>query len=198
MRSSHTTYALFLCYAFVIGCTVTHACTSELDWPGIRLVGANPHPILNGLPTGPIPLITADVATCRRVCSPYVGFTRQRSTKNCWCVNQPFGAGSSISANVDGDFDTGLNANSGSGAGWCTESMITGQKVMFGSGFSGPFSSTSNSDCSWRCGMYPHLKNMWTRQSSTGQCWCGLSTGAFQYGALQYDPDFAFGLFVAF
>lgn len=137
------------------------------------------------------PYSTASDDACLTACptsSGWLGGTRQKSTGNCWCIKQPFG--SPASGVYNADFNSRFNPNTPNYA--CQSWTVGDQKWMFGSyGTSGPHPSANIEACVDKCnGLW---RDAWTRQRSTGYCWCGTGN-SWQSNALLYDTNFDAGI----
>jgi len=171
----------------------TLSCSTSLDWGGIRLVGTNPRPYVNGSPTGPIPMYTVSNSACRSACSTYLGYARMQSNGNCWCVVQPLGGGSITSADKNSDFVTGFNANvSPPSSAYCEAFRIQSQRIGFTT-YLTYRATKSDNECAAICGV--SFRNMWTRDQGNGDCQCNSSgSGAFQRSALEYNVRWNSGI----
>jgi hypothetical protein len=140
------------------------------------------------------PMSSASNDACLAACPlalGWLGATRKQSTGQCWCIRQPFGSPASGIYNTD--FSAMFNPITPTYA--CASWTVAAQKWMFSTSFNsgtlGPFTTTDLANCASMCGA--SMKSAFTRQRSTGRCWCGTGS-AWTSTPLLYDTDFDAGV----
>lgn len=161
-----------------IGSTDKRTCDLYIAIAGVQLLCTNP--VSKGY--------TASDEACLAACPWYLAGSRRKSTGACTCIQQPFAA-NGISGVANSDYNAWFNPNTPTYG--CSSSTIGGQKFMFGSrGTLGDFYTPNVETCAETCA--DAMRSSWTRQSSTGNCWCGTGK-SWQSNAVLYDPDFWMG-----
>lgn len=154
-------------------------------------IGVDNVQLFSPVASGPSTVVSEDACIASCPAPTWLGSTYKKSTKQCWCIQQPFG--SPASGVYNNDFDCRFNANTPTYA--CASWTVGNQKWMFGTGFNsgtiGPFGTLSNAECAGVC--QTGQRGAWTRQRSSTNCWCG-NTMNWQSNALLYDTDFDAGV----
>jgi len=137
------------------------------------------------------PFVVVSDAECASSCVGNMAWTRQQSTGECYCINQPYGDGSINSAYADSNWNSGFYANDDT-FGWEHFTMFN-QRLWF----TNPLYygvMTSIEYCIAYCQRSTGIQVASTYQYSSGQCFCQSGTSTWDSIAQTYDEDWGFGI----
>jgi len=142
------------------------------------------------------PFVIASDAECASSCVGNMAWTRQQSTGECYCINQPYGDGSINSAYADSNWNSGFYANDDS---YNTPHFIMfNQRLWFtNANYLGPQSSLGL--CIVECGLIQpvSVQIASTYQYSSGDCFCQTVGSTWNGVAQTYDENWGFGIMPA-